>query len=122
LEGGGEGLPDGRQEPVRASIGAETTSRRSATVSYTGEPYYSYENDGGRVDSNTVVDLALGYRFSGGWLEGLEVQGNVTNLFDEDYISTIGSGGFVARDPTGAAQTVLTAPPRQVFVTVKKAF
>jgi iron complex outermembrane receptor protein len=91
------------------------------SLSYTGERFYSYENVG-QVDATTVADLTLGYRFEGGWMEGLEVQGNITNLFDEDYISTIGSGGFVARDPTGTAQTVLTAPPRQFFLSVKKAF
>ncbi len=91
------------------------------SLSYTGERFYSYENVG-EVDATTVADLTVGYRFEGGWMDGLEVQGNVTNLFDEDYISTIGSGGFVARDPGGTAQTVLTAPPRQVFLTVKKAF
>jgi iron complex outermembrane receptor protein len=92
------------------------------SVSYTGERYYAYENIGGQVDATTVADLTVGYRFKGGWMDGLEVQGNITNLLDEDYISTIGSGGFVARDTTGTAQTVLTAPPRQVFLTVKKAF
>ena len=91
------------------------------SLSYTGERFYSYENVG-QVDATTVADLTLGYRFEGGWMDGLEVQGNITNLFDEDYISTIGSGGFVARDPTGTAQTVLTAPPRQFFLSVKKAF
>lgn len=91
------------------------------SLSYTGERFYSYENVG-QVDATTVADLTVGYRFEGGWMDGLEVQGNVTNLFDEDYISTIGSGGFVARDPAGTAQTLLTAPPRQVFLTVKKAF
>jgi len=91
-------------------------------LAYTGERYYSYENVGG-VDAYTVVDLTVGYRFSGTpLLEGLEVQANITNLFDEDYISTIGSGGFVKADPAGTAQTILPAPPRQFFVSLKKAF
>ena len=55
-------------------------------------------------------------------LEGLEVQANITNLMDEDYISTIGSGGFAKADPTGTAQTILPGAPRQFFVSVKKAF
>ena len=91
-------------------------------VAYTGERFYSYENVGG-VDAYTVVDLTVGYRFSGTpLLEGLEVQANVTNLLDEDYISTIGSGGFVKADPAGTAMTILPAPPRQFFVSLKKAF
>lgn len=96
-------------------------------VAYTGERYYTYENIGGQVESTTVADLTLGYRFNTSpwgetWGKGLEIQANITNLTDEDYISTIGSGGFMNSDPTGEGQTVLTAPPRQFFVSIKKAF
>ena len=93
-------------------------------VAYTGERYYTYENIGGQVDSTTVADLTLGYRFSDDsvWGKGLEIQANITNLTDEDYISTIGSGGFLNNDAAGTGQTVLTAPPRQFFVSIKKAF
>lgn len=93
------------------------------SVSYTDKRYYTYENIGGQVPSTTVADLALGYRFAEeGWGKGLEVQLNVTNLTDKDYISTIGSGGFVNNDATGEAMTVLPAPPRQVYLSVKKRF
>jgi len=93
-------------------------------VAYTGERYYTYENIGGQAPSTTVADLTLGYRFGddNAWTKGLEIQANITNLTDEDYISTIGSGGFANSDVAGTAQTVLTAPPRQAFVTIKKAF
>jgi len=92
-------------------------------VAHTGERYYTYENIGGQVDSTTVADLTLGYRFDGEtWGKGLEIQANITNLTDEDYISTIGSGGFLNNDAAGTGQTVLTAPPRQFFVSIKKAF
>ena len=92
-------------------------------VAHTGERYYTYENIGGQVDSTTVADLTLGYRFEGEtWGKGLEIQANITNLTDEDYISTIGSGGFLNNDAAGTGQTVLTAPPRQFFVSIKKAF
>ena len=76
------------------------------------------------MDSTTVADLTLGYRFNDDstWGKGLEIQANITNLTDEDYISTIGSGGFLNNDAAGTGQTVLTAPPRQFFVSVKKAF
>lgn len=88
-------------------------------LSYLSERFFTYENDRG-VPSQTVAELAVGYRFSGSpLLEGLEVQLNVTNLFDEDYISTIDSNGFAIR---GDSQTLLTAPPRQAFVTVRKTF
>ena len=75
------------------------------------------------VLGRAVADLTLGYRFQNeGWGKGLEIQANVTNLTDEDYISTVGSGGFTNRDPNGLAMTLLPAPPRQGFVTIKKAF
>jgi len=92
-------------------------------VAYTDKRYYTYENIGGQAPSTTVADLTLGYRFAEeGWGKGLEVQVNVTNLTDKDYISTIGSGGFVNSDPNSEAQTVLPAPPRQAYLSIKKRF
>lgn len=92
-------------------------------VAYTDKRYYTYENVGGQAPSTTIADLTLGYRFGDeGWGKGLQIQANVTNLTDKDYISTIGSGGFVNSDASGTAQTVLTAPPRQFYVSVKKTF
>ncbi len=44
---------------------------------------------------------------------------NVENLFDEKYISTIGSNGFGAN---GDNQTLLPGSPRAVFVSLKKQF
>ncbi|MEW5688045.1 MAG: TonB-dependent receptor [Pseudomonadota bacterium] len=89
------------------------------SVSHMSRRYFTYENDRG-VPSQTLADLTVGYRFSGSpWLEGLEVQANISNLFDEDYISTINSNGFPIR---GDSQTLLTGAPRQVFFTVRKTF
>lgn len=86
---------------------------------YTSERYFTYTNDQS-VPSTTTVDLSAGYRFEGdGPLNGLEIQANVTNLFDKSYISTIGSNGF---GYSGDSQTLLTAAPRQAFVTIKKTF
>jgi iron complex outermembrane receptor protein len=92
-------------------------------VAYTDKRYYTYENIGGLAPSTTVADLTLGYRFGDeGWGKGLEIQANITNLTDKDYISTIGSGGFVNSDPNGEAMTVLPAAPRQFYLSVKKTF
>lgn len=89
------------------------------SVSHLSKRYFTYENDQS-VPSQTVAELAVGYRFSGSpLLEGLEAQVNVTNLFDEDYISTINSNGFPLR---GDSQTLLPGAPRQVFVTLRKTF
>lgn len=89
------------------------------SLNFLSKRYFTYENDQ-TVPSQTLADLSFGYRFSGSpWLEGLEVQANVTNLFDDDYISTINSNGFPIR---GDSQTLLVGAPQQAFVTVRKRF
>lgn len=90
-----------------------------ASLSYMSKRFFTYENDQS-VPSQTLADLTVGYRFSGSdLLEGLEVQLNVTNAFDEDYISTINSNGSPIR---GDSQTLLVGAPRQVFFTLRKTF
>lgn len=87
---------------------------------FTGERFSSYLNSES-VDSFMLFELTAGYRFidRGDWLDGTEVQFNVTNLFDEDHISTVGSGGF----QNGAGrQTFLPGAPRQAFVTLRRHF
>ena len=50
------------------------------------------------ADWQILADLSFGYRFSGEpWMEGLEAQVNISNLFDEEYVSTINSNGFGIR-------------------------
>jgi iron complex outermembrane receptor protein len=91
-------------------------------ANYVDERFYTYLNQGG-VDAYTVVNGGLGYRFGAlGFVEELLVQGDVTNLADEDYISTIDSNGFVNADPTGTTQTLLRGAPRQFFFSVKARF
>jgi iron complex outermembrane receptor protein len=90
------------------------------SAAYTGARFFTFENDGGRVDATTIVDATLGYRLSGNaFLDGLEIQANVNNLFDTDYVGTLGTNGFVNR---GDSQTLVTGAPRQVFVTLRKSF
>lgn len=95
----------------------------SFAISHTGKRYYTYLNDSS-VDSYSVAELTLGYRFSSdsSLLDGLTLQLNVTNLFDEEYVATIGSNGFVNSDPLGQFQTVLPGAPRQIFATLSKKF
>ncbi|MBN8817782.1 MAG: TonB-dependent receptor [Sphingomonas sp.] len=76
--------------------------------------YFTYLNDQ-YVPGRTLVDATLGYRF----LERYEIQLNATNLFDKQYISTVGSGGF---GNSGDRQTLLVGAPQQVFVTLKAKF
>ncbi|HWU48505.1 MAG TPA: TonB-dependent receptor [Asticcacaulis sp.] len=89
------------------------------SANYLGPRYYTYTNVGGRVKASTVADLSAGYHFS---QAKLDLQLNVTNLLDANYIGTIGEAGFVNSDPNNTAQTVMVGAPRRVFVTVRKSF
>jgi iron complex outermembrane receptor protein len=89
------------------------------SINYMSKRFFTYTNDQS-VAGRTLVDATLGYRFSGSpMLNGLVVQGNVTNLFDKKYVSTIGSNGF---GNSGDNQTLLAGSPRQFFATLRKDF
>lgn len=88
-------------------------------LSYMSKRYFTYENDQS-VGGRTLVGLTAGYRLAAdGMLGGLQLQVNVENLFDEKYVSTIGSNGFGA---SGDSQTLLPGAPRAVFISLKKTF
>lgn len=90
---------------------------------YQGRRYYTYTNDAS-VPGRVLVDVALGYRFhdTGGLLDGLEIQGNVTNLFDKKYVGTLGQNGFAFTDPNRTLQSMLVGAPRQAFISLRKRF
>lgn len=91
-------------------------------LKHTGERYYTYTNDAS-VDSYNVMNLSLGYRLEDlGALKNLTAQVDITNLTDEEYISTVGSGGFSNIDPNGTAQTLLPGAPQQAFFSLKAQF
>ena len=91
-------------------------------VSFMSRRFYTYTNDAS-VPSRALVDASLGWRFHGNsWIEGLEIQGNVTNLLDKKYIATVGSNGFVNSDPAGTFATLLPGSPRELFISVRKKF
>lgn len=83
-------------------------------ANYTSKRYYSYENDAD-VGSFVIVDASIGYRLN----ERISIQANATNLFDKEYVSTIGTNGFANR---GDSQTLLAGAPQQFFVTLKAGF
>jgi iron complex outermembrane receptor protein len=86
---------------------------------YIDERYFTYLNDQS-VDARTLLDLSMGYRFRGVPLaKQLTLQLNVTNLTDEQYISTVGSGGF---GNSGDRQTLLTGAPLQYFLSLDARF
>jgi iron complex outermembrane receptor protein len=89
-------------------------------ANYMSKRYYTYLNDqsvGGRV----LVDASVGVKVPDGmgFLTGFAIEGSVTNLFNKDYVSTVGSGGF---SNSGDGQTLLPGAPRQFFVTLRKGF
>ena len=85
---------------------------------YTDKRYYTYLNDG-VVPAYTVATLSTGYKFrSLGALKDLTLQLTISNLFDKQHLSTIGSNGFVASDPSGQFATMLNGAPRQAFLTL----
>lgn len=90
--------------------------------SHIGKRYYTYLNQGG-VNAYELFNASAGYRFRDvGPFEELTLQGAVTNIADEFYISTIGSNGFSEADPNGTSQTLLRGAPRQFFVSFKARF
>lgn len=91
--------------------------------SYTGKRYFTYTNDGS-VEGYGLVDLSLGYRVQAAdrpYLDGLEVQANITNLLDKKYIGALGSSGFF-NDLTAVNNTLQAGAPRSAFLTVRKRF
>lgn len=87
-------------------------------VNYMSKRYFTYLNDLS-VPSRAIVDATIGYRLDIGQRQPVELQLNAVNLFDKRYVSTIGSNGFGF---SGDNQTLLSAAPRQVFVTLKAGF
>ncbi|NLS27564.1 Vitamin B12 transporter BtuB [Sphingomonas sp. S2M10] len=83
-------------------------------ANYMSKRYFTYTNDQ-FVDGRVVVDATLGYKFDLGGRK-LELQGNVTNLFDKSYVSTIGTNGF---GNSGDNQTLMIGAPQQFFLTLK---
>ncbi|WP_333573311.1 TonB-dependent receptor domain-containing protein [Sphingomonas sp.] len=83
-------------------------------ANYMSKRYFTYTNDQ-FVDGRVVVDATLGYKFDLGGRK-LELQGNVTNLFDKKYVSTIGTNGF---GNSGDNATLMVGAPQQFFLTLK---
>jgi iron complex outermembrane recepter protein len=110
-----------------------TSGRLSANAGerYVSERFFTYTNDlvddngtvhpgAGKVPGYAVTDLGARYRLgSFSAMRSVDLQLNVSNLFDKRYISTMGSNGFT---PSSDFQTLLTGAPRQVFLTVSTLF
>ncbi|GGE15808.1 TonB-dependent receptor [Polymorphobacter glacialis] len=91
-----------------------------ANGNFMSERFFTYSNDKS-VPSRAIFDAKVGYRFTStdGFLNGLAIEGSVTNVTDKRYVATIGSNGYGF---AGDNQTLLAAAPRQWFVTARKDF
>jgi iron complex outermembrane receptor protein len=89
-------------------------------ANYTSERFFTFSNDRS-VEGRVLVDALIGFRLNSDnrFLNGLAIEGTVTNLFDEEYVGTIGSNGFGF---AGDNQTLLAGAPQQFFVTLRKDF
>ncbi|MBS0349429.1 MAG: TonB-dependent receptor [Proteobacteria bacterium] len=91
-------------------------------VNYLDKRYYSYLNDAS-VSAYSVWDLSIGHRFKRvAAFDEIRVQAGVNNLFDKQYVASIGTNGFVTSDAAGTYQTLLPGAPRTVFATVGARF
>lgn len=91
-----------------------------ANANYTSQRFFTFSNDQS-VDGRVLVDALIGFRLQSDnrFLDGLAIEGTVTNLFDEEYVGTTGSNGFGF---AGDNQTLLAGAPQQFFVTLRKDF
>jgi iron complex outermembrane receptor protein len=121
-------VQDAPQQLANASL-SYTRAKFNASLGgrFVGERYFTYTNDlktvgdgAGKVPSYFVSDLSARYQLGPfGALRSLDLQLNLSNLFDKRYIATMGSNGYTA---FGDNQTLLTGAPRQVFFTLSTTF
>jgi iron complex outermembrane receptor protein len=93
---------------------------------YQSKRFATYSNDLS-FSGRALFDLNLGYAYHGdGFLNGMDIQLNATNLFDKKYVATIGETGGYRNYFTGPNANpyvyFLVGAPRQVFVTIRKKF
>ncbi len=116
---GGKTVVNAPEHLLKADLGYDNGALYGKlSVAYTGSRYFSYVNNA-EVDGYTLVDLTAGYRLTGGMLDDTELQLNVTNLLDEEHVSTIGTNGF---NTSSDNQTLMVGSPRQMFATIRKSF
>jgi iron complex outermembrane receptor protein len=92
-----------------AALEAQHSSRRAA----------SYTNDL-MIPGVTLWHLAGGWKWQGGpWgARQSGVQWQVRNVFDKDYIASIGASGYFPSDPNGTRTYVQAGAPRGAYLTV----
>lgn len=89
---------------------------------YTGERWVTDVNDL-KVDAFTVVDLDARFDFASFGLDGTYLQLNVTNLFDEQYYSTLGTRASATPGQLGYSRPFAgVGAPRTMMASLRYAF
>lgn len=89
---------------------------------YTGERWVTDVNDL-KVDAYTVVDLDARFDFSTFGLNGTYLQFNISNLFDEQYYSTLGTGASSTPGQLGYGRRFAgVGAPRTMMASLRYAF
>ena len=89
---------------------------------YSSKRYYTYSNDNA-ADARWLWNLGVGYRLKNvGYFKEVKTQFNITNLFNTNYVATVGTNGYSYSDPTGTSQTLMVGAPRQAFFNVTAKF
>jgi iron complex outermembrane receptor protein len=88
-------------------------------VQHTGQRSASYTGDL-QVSSFTLWGLGAGYETKGGPAGAVRsgVRLQIRNLFDAEYIATLGSSGFYANDADGRKTYIQVGAPRGIYMTV----
>ncbi|MEO7963757.1 MAG: TonB-dependent receptor, partial [Gemmatimonadaceae bacterium] len=97
----------------RGSLAGSLGARNVATR------YFSILNDV-LVPAYTTIDVSASYTLPRyGALKGLTISANAVNLFDEKYISTMGTNGFTV---SGDTETLMAGMRRLIFVSIGTRF
>lgn len=107
---------------LRASYKFNDVFSAGVQGKYTGERWVTDVNDL-KVDAYTVVDLDARFDFSTLGLDGTYLQVNVTNLFDEQYYSTIGSRASATPGQLGYSRPFAgVGAPRTIMASLRYSF
>lgn len=91
----------------------------SLSARHVDKRYFSVLNDMA-APAYTMADAGIGYNLGSlGAAKNVSIQLNVTNMFDESYIATVGTGGFSV---SGDRQTLMAGAKRLVFLSVGASF
>jgi len=107
---------------ARASYQFNEVFSAGVQAKYTGERWVTDVNDL-KVDDYTVVDLDARFDFDTLGLPGTYMQVNVTNLFDEQYYSNLGTRGSATPGTLGYSRPFAgIGSPRTIMASIRYSF